>query len=156
MRCLLVIPFAAYSLALLVGCGAAKADVRGKVFLEDKKLAMGSVTFIDKDGTPHSGSIGEDGSYSIRGLAVGEARVTVMSKDPSLKPVKKERPEMDQKNRFNDKPPPKKPPEKGPRDPRWFQVPDEYGNPAAPLLTFTVKTGDNEIDIKMSNAPKKS
>jgi hypothetical protein len=62
------------------GCGGGpKADVSGTVRFDGRPLASGSVTFIGSDGKLVYSVIGSEGQYSIRGVAMGKAQVSVVS-----------------------------------------------------------------------------
>jgi len=77
--------FIIYSFVMTIaGCGAAKgpdrAAVQGQVMVSGERVERGSITFIPLDGGPTSGSVIEDGRYSIaynRGLSVGEHTIQI-------------------------------------------------------------------------------
>src|SRR6516162_7404846 len=93
-----------------VGCGG-RGDVSGKVSHKGKTLVFGTVQFEASDGTIKQANIETDGSYSIPGVPVGEAKVAVSSENPkssNFQPLQRE-----------GQPPPKPLPEvKG-----WFPIP---------------------------------
>ena len=128
------------ALALLtlaaVGCGA-RGDVSGKVTYKGKSLVFGTVQFEASDGTIKQANIETDGSYTIPGVPVGEAKVAVSSDNPkggNFQPLQRE-----------GMPPPKPLPEvKG-----WFSIPLEYRDLSKPKLTYTVKSGINRYDIEL-------
>ena len=61
------------------GCGPPPpADVTGKVRLGGAPLTGGSVTFVGADGKEAYSMIGPQGDYSVRGVAVGKARIAVV------------------------------------------------------------------------------
>ncbi len=82
-------------------------------------------------------NIETDGSYSLPGVPVGEAKVAVSSDNPkssAFQPLQRE-----------GMPPPKPLPEvKG-----WFPIPTEYQDLSKPKLTYTVKRGNNTYDIDL-------
>jgi len=124
-------------LTLAVGC-AGRGDVSGTVSYKGKALVFGTVQFEASDGTIKQANIETDGSYSIPGVPVGEAKVAVSSDNPrsgAFQPLQRE-----------GMPPPTPLPEvKG-----WFPIPPEYQDLSKPKLTYTVKRGKNtyEIDLK--------
>jgi hypothetical protein len=70
----------------LVGCSG-KGTISGTVKKGDKNLAMGTITFYNKkDNKAYSGTIQEDGSYSVDGVPSGDYKVTISS-DPPKKPT---------------------------------------------------------------------
>src|SRR5436305_1236652 len=79
MRGVMILGLAMLLLAL-AGCGmGAKADVIGTVRFDGRPLTSGSVNFIASDGRTVYSVIGPEGQYSIRGVALGKAQVTVVS-----------------------------------------------------------------------------
>jgi hypothetical protein len=69
---LLLLPAAA-------GCGPGVGEVSGKVTYKGQALPDGTVTLLASDGRPYEGKIQADGSFTIQGVPVGPARVTVTS-----------------------------------------------------------------------------
>ncbi len=65
----------------VTGC-AGQGDVPGKVTYKGKTLVWGTVQLEGSDGKIAQGNIEQDGSYSVRGVAIGQARVAVNSPDP--------------------------------------------------------------------------
>jgi hypothetical protein len=89
------------------------------------------------DNLLRQGVINSDGTYVVRNLAAGEARVAVSSINPEsgdFQPIIK----------GNQKPPPPRPKVKG-----WFPIPEGYQDISKPKLTFTVKSGQNTWDIEL-------
>jgi hypothetical protein len=130
----------AVALALLtlaaVGC-AGRGDVSGKVTYKGKPLVFGTVQFEASDKTIKQANIEKDGSYSIPGVPVGEAKVAVSSLNPQssdFQPLQRE-----------GQPPPKPRPEVV----GWFPIPTEYQDLSNPKLTYTVKRGQNTYDIDL-------
>lgn len=123
-------------LTLMGGCGG-KGDVSGHVTFKGKPLVFGTVQFEASDKTFKQGIINRDGSYSIDGVPVGEAKVAVNSPNPKsgdFQPLQRE-----------GRPPP--PPR--PEIPGWFPIPAEYQDLSKPRLTYPVKRGDNTINIEL-------
>jgi hypothetical protein len=67
------------SVVLIVGCAGGKGDVTGKVSYDGKTLKGGTVTFApaDGEGPSFSGSIDENGTYTVPNVAAGEYKVCV-------------------------------------------------------------------------------
>jgi hypothetical protein len=121
---------------LLAGCGGT-GDVSGKVTYKGKLLVFGTVQFEASDKSFKQGNIDRDGSYFIEGVPVGEAKVAVNSPNPKggdFQPLHRE-----------GRPP--RPPR--PDIPGWFPIPAEYQDLSKPRLTYTVKSGQNAIDIDL-------
>src|SRR5438094_236640 len=96
-----------------LGCGG-RGDVSGKVTFQGKTVVFGTVQFEGSDGRLSQGNIGTDGSYSVRDVAVGEAKVAVSSLNPKSSdfvPMQRE----------GGKPPPPRPDVPG-----WFPIPSKY------------------------------
>jgi hypothetical protein len=119
-----------------VGC-AGRGDVSGTVTFNGKPLVFGTVTFEGSDGSLQYGNIKPDGSYTVNGVALGEAKVAVSSTNPKssdFQPLQRE-----------GGPKPKARPEiKG-----WFRIPEIYDTPYKSGLTYKINSGANTIDIKL-------
>jgi hypothetical protein len=132
--------FRSTALALLplaaLGC-AGKGDVSGRVTYKGKPLVWGTVQFEGSDRIVKQGNINPDGTYSVRGVATGEAKVAVSSINPKSSDF--------QVRQAEGGPPPKPRPEvKG-----WFPIPEKYDTPYKSGLTYPIKRGANEIDIEL-------
>ena len=123
-------------LGFVAGCGPGRGDVTGKVTYKDKPIVFGTVQFETKEGIKQ-GNINADGTYSVPGVVAGEIKAAVNSPNPSSS-------DRSPLVREGQEPPPKLPEVKG-----WFPIPQEYQNLSAPQLTYTVKTGQNKIDIEL-------
>lgn len=122
----------------LVGCGGPyDSSVSGTVTLSSTPLPRGTVSFIPQGpGAPAYGMIAPDGKYMLRtgreeGLASGSYLATVAANEVSVAAGK------------NGGPPPMGKP----------ITPDWYRDPATSGLTFTVESGDNEINIDLNTTP---
>jgi hypothetical protein len=112
--------------------------VSGKVTYKGKALVWGTVQFEGSDNMIKQGNIQSDGTYSISGLATGEAKAAVSSINPKSSDFQLRRPQ-----------------EGGPRTPPrpevkgWFPIPEKYDAPYKSGLTYTIKAGENKIDIDL-------
>ena len=127
---------AAALLVLVAGCGGT-GDVSGKVTFNGKPLVWGTVQFEGSDNMLKQANINSDGTYAIKGVATGEAKVAVSSINPRSADFQPRVVE-------GQKPPPPPPEVKG-----WFPIPAKYDTPHKSGLTYTIKTGENKIDIEL-------
>jgi hypothetical protein len=119
-----------------LGCGG-RGDVSGKVTYKGKPLVFGTVQFEASDKSFKQGTISEDGSYSIQGVPVGEAKVAFNSPNPKsgdFQPLIRE----------GQPPPPPRP-----EIPGWFPIPSDYQDLSKPKLSYTIKSGQTVIDIEL-------
>ena len=122
--------------AAATGCGG-HGDVSGKVTYKGKTLVWGTVQFEGSDKMIQQGNINSDGTYSISGVAIGEAKAAVSSINPKSSDF--------QVRQAEGRPPPKPRPEvKG-----WFPIPEKYNTPFKSGLTYSIKAGQNQIDIEL-------
>ena len=117
-----------------VGC-AGRGDVSGKVSYKGKALVWGTVQLEAADKTFKQANIESDGSYSIPGVPVGEARVAVASENP-------------QSSAFM---PLHAGPKFQPAKPitGWFPIPSDYQDINKAKMTYTVNRGPNTYDIDL-------
>jgi hypothetical protein len=119
--------------ALLVGCG--RGNMSGKVTFNSKPVVFGTVLVHGKDGL-RQGAIQPDGSFTVRDIAAGEARVAINSPNPKgiqLYPNKN----------------PKYKQEPYPDVPGWFPIPKQYEDVQTSGLKYTIRGGSNAIDIEL-------
>jgi hypothetical protein len=121
-------------LLLAGGCGGGRGSLSGKVSSRGKLVSSGSVLVQASDGTTQSVVIQEDGTYTIPDLPVGVVLLAVNSPNPQTSP-----PVVD---KFG----PRKPP---PANPKWFPIPEQYGDPSSSGLTHTLHRGANTYDIEL-------
>jgi hypothetical protein len=138
---------AASALVLLSGCGNPTGNVTGKVTYKGQALKGGNITYVSTEGRASvSGSIKEDGSYTLEKVPAGAVKICVDTS--SLKP-------NNNKN-FKYAPP------AGQQAPEGFQSGDSEGNakrytPIPPMyakpdttdLSYTVVAGDQTHDIEL-------
>jgi hypothetical protein len=128
-------PVAAAALLVLAAGCAGRGDVSGKVTYKGKPLVWGTVQFEGSDNLIKQANIQSDGTFSIQGVAVGEAKAAVSSINPKSSDF--------QPRQAEGRPPPKPRPEvKG-----WFPIPEKYDAPYKSGLVYTIKPGPNAIDI---------
>jgi hypothetical protein len=70
-------------LAALTGCRPGIADISGTVSYKGQPLKFGSVQF-ESTGGIQVGTIGPDGSYTVKGVASGPVRILVSAVDPKF------------------------------------------------------------------------
>src|SRR5260370_19769623 len=92
-----------------IGCGG-YGDVSGKVTYKGKALVWGTVQFEGSDKMVKQDNINSDGTYSISGVATGEAKAAVSSINPKSSDF--------QVRQAEGTPPPKPRPEVK----RWFPI----------------------------------
>ena len=130
----------------LLGCGSSSpGTVSGKVYLKDKLLKGGNVTFLTADKKiSQSAKIGEDGSYTIENIPAGPIKIAVETM--SLKQAASVP--------RNNAPPGQKSPNSSAVDPkelmkRYVPIPEKYADPSESGLEYTVKSGKQDHDIKL-------
>jgi len=130
-------PVAGIAFLALVALGCqGQGNLSGKVSYQNKPVGFGTILMQGSDGNAKQGNIEKDGSYSVRGVATGAARVAVNSPDPKSITL------LPNKN-------PKNKQEPYPDVPGWFAIPNHYENVATSGLTYTIKGGSNTIDIEL-------
>lgn len=127
---------AAAALAL-AGCGG-RGDAAGKVTYQGKPVVWGTVQFEDAEGMLRQANIAPDGTYSVAGLAAGDAKVAVSSINPASSDF--------QPRAAEGRPAPPTPP---PAVRGWFPVPEKYAAPHTSGLVLPIKPGANALDIEL-------
>jgi hypothetical protein len=125
---------------IAVGCAASRGDVSGKVTYKGKALVFGTVQLQAADKTLKQANIESDGSYTIPGVPLGEARVAVVSTNPQS---------SDFQPLVRGDRQPTMPPKASPSVAGWFPIPSDYGDINKSRLTYTVKKGPNTYDIDL-------
>jgi hypothetical protein len=128
-------PVAPFGLLALVALGCqGTGDLSGKVTFQSKPVVFGTVLVEGSDGKIAQGNIEADGSYAVRGVALGQARVAVNSPNPkSITLVAKRG----------------KTPQPYPDVPGWFPISKQYEKPSTSGLTYEIKGGTNAINIEL-------
>jgi hypothetical protein len=132
-RCCTAFGWIAFVAFFLVanGCGKGKGNISGKVDLEGKTVQLGDVTFYASNGVPFSAKIGRDGTYTIKDVPAGAAKIVVQSPNPKDVPKNREGAATADDAKI------------------WFPLPDPYEDPKSSDLTFEVKPGDNTYNISL-------
>ncbi len=123
---------------LAAGC-AGRGDITGRVTYKGKPLVWGTVQVEGSDHIVRYGNIGGDGTYTVRDLPTGEARVAVSSINPSSSDF--------QARRAGSGPDVSSQP--GNKVKGWFPIPEKYDTPHKSGLTYTVQRGENKYDIDL-------
>lgn len=141
-----VVPLALFGSA---GCSDGTTDVTGKVTYKGSAVVYGTVVVLDSGGSPRSGAIQPDGTFRIKGVKIGAAKVAVTSlAPPGAKSAQKSRDTRD--GRDDEKPPPPDAALVAPEVIKsWVALPDKYGDPNKSELTADVKAGQPlDFDLK--------
>jgi hypothetical protein len=130
------------------GCGGGVGVVSGKISYKNKAVVYGSVGFVGANGKTRAAKINPDGTYTVKDVAVGEAKVVVISELPR---ATSRSPGAAATDGPKDDPTQPEPPEV--IDPevakKWFPIPTEFSNAAKTKLRLSVKPGANTYDIKL-------
>src|SRR5262249_61627990 len=116
------------------GCGG-YGDVSGKVTYKGKPLVWGTVQFEGSDKMVKQGNINSDGTYSISGVATGEAKAAVSSINPKSSDFQLGRPERAPR------------PHPRPEGKGRFPVPEKYDTGFKSGLTFTIKAMHIQMEL---------
>lgn len=157
---------AAFSILVLhlTGCGGGVGEVSGKITYKGKPVVYGTVGYVGSDGLPRSARINPDGTYTVKDVASGEAKITVVSELPAQGQAKG----AGRAGRQDNTPGALKDPRLGADEPgvglgrgevaevvdpevakKWFPIPPELGDVAKTKLRFTVRKGPNTNDIQL-------
>jgi hypothetical protein len=154
---------------LLSGCGGGVGDVSGKITYKGKPVVYGSVSFVGADGIPRGARINPDGTYTVKDVGVGEAKITVVSDLPAQDTggrEKAERAKAERAKAGREEAPADLPagaPKRGGGDERadtpevvdpaivkqWFPIPSEFADINKTKLRFTIRKGPNTYDIQL-------
>ncbi len=117
----------------LIGCGG-RGSVTGIVTYKNKPVPFGQVLFEGSDGASRQSNIDKNGNFLVEDLAIGDAKVAVMSPNPKSITILTK---GDKK------------PEAFPEVPNWMALPAKYETIAKSGLTFPIKKGENSINIEL-------
>ena len=118
----------------IMGCGAETGELSGTVTYNSKPVRMGTVTVAAADGSIQTGTINTDGTYTVTGIPIGPAKISVGSPDPKSTKVAQ---------RKKEEPPPK------PDTTNWMAIPSKYGDAKDSGLTTEIKSGKNAFPIEL-------
>jgi hypothetical protein len=131
--------FSLMGLVGVFGCsGASKGLVNGTVTYKDKPVNSGTITFFDAKGTGFQGTI-TNGSYIVPDVTAGEVKICVSSPRPSVAGGGGRG--MAAKNKGTG----------GPNTADWTKLPEKYERPETTDLKFTVKGGENNHPIVLTD-----
>ena len=126
----------------VVGCGAGKGTISGKVTYKGTALKGGRVGFLASNQQNFVGDIGEDGTYIVSNVPSGPAKVSVQTsymRDTA-------------RTAKHYKVPEGAPPGLGggpDLSKRYVPIPENYEEPDKSGLTWDVKRGDQTHDIDL-------
>jgi len=131
----------------VVGCGKKTGDVTGKVTVMKDGAAVpvkgGTVTFIGADGVTKGSLIAEDGSYTVKDLPVGTAKIAV-DNSSLLKQMTVPTYATPDSKGYGGKLPD---PEEAKR--RYVPIDAKYATVESSSLTYVVKPGKQEHPIEL-------
>ncbi len=125
------------ALALPVGCGESHSDLSGTVSYKTKPVCSGSVQVVGTDGLPKGAPIRPDGTFLIKDIVAGPIKIAVNSPNAAMVKV------IPRKKA--DTPPPATP------DPKWFPIPERFGDFEKSELRFSLKPGLNTIPLELTD-----
>jgi hypothetical protein len=131
MRLLLMVSMCGIAL-LATGCGEPAGTVSGTLTIEGKPLNCGYIIFQASEGSVESTEIQPDGTYSIEGLPLGSAKISINVPAPPL-------PGPDGVSADT--------PEAFEADP--VSIPERYGAVETSGLTYEVTKGAQTHDINL-------
>jgi len=127
------------------GCAGGSATVKGKVYIDDKPLKGGTVSFVQEGKPPALAQIDEDGSYTALRVPTGKVKIAVETESlnkGNLADARKYEPPAGQKSPYGKR--------KGAEEAaRYMPIPTSYNNESTSGLELEVKSGSNPYDIKL-------
>ena len=146
-----LVAFLAAGMVFLTGCGKGSAEISGQVKYNGNLVETGTVTLLDAEGKLHQANI-ENGTYSIKGVAVGTGKLGVVSFSPQMAEGVKNISSQGQgrtkgsKPDTGDPPPPVEPPVQVDQS-GWSNVPSKYNDVQKSGLTHEIRSGTNTRDL---------
>lgn len=138
----------------LVGCGGGTGSLKGNVTFQGKPVVAGTVTVFASDGAVCLGEIQSDGTYEIRTVATGKAKITVYSPDRTKltgleRLERKAVADASAKTRGAD--PKASADEASPRvnPPGWLKLPEKYADVASTDIATELSRGINSFNITL-------
>ena len=121
------------STLLAFGCGTRPmGDVSGRVTFRGEPLALGTITFINSDGSAAQGNV-EDGSYRVAKVPVGLAKITVFAHPSPVPPQMLDRVQTPPAFRR-----------------KFVPIPERYQSVDHSGLTYTVVRGKQTHDVPLT------
>lgn len=157
MRTLRLGLFAALALVLAAGCRTSPnpAKVSGKVTYKGQPVKGGDIVFHSDQGT-YRGTLGQDGSYEIVDLPVGEMKVTVDTE--FLNPDKKATTygggrgdKMTNERLAAERAAGRGPASRDEQLARYTKIPPKYSNVASTDLKTTLEKGKQTRDFELKD-----
>jgi hypothetical protein len=146
----------------IVGCGGGVGNVSGTVTYEGKPLKGGSVTLMKEGGaTVFSGTIAEDGKYTVNGVQGGTYKVCVDTsylkppaagnkkflKGPAAPKGFKPPPDMQLPEGYTPSNPAEAAAQASAK--KYVAIPEKYSKAETTDLTYTATSGDQTFDIEL-------
>jgi len=129
----------------LTGCGESTGSVKGKVYLQDKLVTSGSIAFVAPNGKVATANIQSDGSYELPKVSTGLAKISVTPamevKVPAGKKMDLAKMGGEAKAKVIDET----------ATGKGMPIPAKYGDAQKSELTYEVKPGTQEYDIKLQS-----
>jgi hypothetical protein len=143
---LLAVGLLATAAVFVEGCGPAKGEVKGKITYKGVPVGGGSVTIQSAKGSIHTGEISSDGSYVVKGVPMGPAKLAVGWVDNSAveRNVAMLKGKRDAKEVA-------KPGEARPTPAETQKLPAKYGDLEQSGLTVEVKGSVTEYNIELKD-----
>lgn len=133
-------------LSAALGCGPGSATVSGRVTYNGTPLTRGDILIYGANGKVQSGPIGTDGHYTIFKAPVGDVKVAVAASRPSTPPptspgMRRIKGVMKHpRSAHNPSPSPVK----------VVPIPERYKDPDKSGLSFTLKSGEQTINLDLT------
>ena len=131
-------------LLMAVSAGCAENQVTGKVSYEGKPVTLGTVVFVGADGVPRATAIDRDGSFLVKGVSPGQARIAVISINPTQPLDPQFEAELKAKYQSLGFPPPTRPDASS-----WFPIPQPYANVDTSELKADIVRGTTVVDVRL-------
>jgi len=132
--------------AFVAGCGKGTGDINGTVTYKGTPLKFGTVSVIDSEEKSQAGEIQPDGTYSIKKVALGPAKVTVSATDPKVREEIKDMLAKSRQVGAGGKFAGERPDQK-----KLSVIPEKYSNPDKSGLTVDVQRGATSYNISLTD-----
>ncbi|MBA4187787.1 MAG: hypothetical protein C0467_07185 [Planctomycetaceae bacterium] len=131
---------------MMTGCGQQSTDVTGMVTSRGRPVVWGTVSIIGSDQMTYYAPIQLDGTFTVTGVPVGQAKVGVYSPDPYFElPVSRAvKLRIEEARRASGVVTPPKPP-KG----QWIKLPTKYSDPLSSGIVAELTAPTMPLDIRL-------